>query len=184
MTAPVQIALFSFTGVTRAAVKDLVRFFPDAAVTEVRPKDLPFWALSSGKPPQGPLAYMRAGLGMWRGATWPIEPADIPQAKVLVVATPVWAGRLPPPMRACLKGLHGRFSSIAVLATQRGDNPARLQSDVEQAIGQPVHTISSITDAHRSAGRSKQKLLEFAGALGTLAARDAPREMRAEPRAA
>jgi hypothetical protein len=140
----------------------LSRMLPKVTTEDIDPLDVPWWPLSAGKRPGGLWGYVRAAWGMLRGECWPIAPSAPATGAILVVATPVWWGRLPPPVWSYVRAAAAGFPAIAVLSTQRGNHPGKLISDLEREAGQPVRAVVSLSDADRAKALDEAKLRNFA----------------------
>lgn len=158
----IHIAAYSLTGTTRKAVDDLIRLLDEPVTSEV---------ITPRHPPRmSRFGFMRMGWGAWRGASWAVEaPAPATAtAAILVVATPVWAGRLPPPVRGWLGRIVGTRPALAVLVTHGGSDVSHALADVEAATGRPVRASVALSDAERKSGKAASKLAWFAAELKRL----------------
>jgi len=159
----IHLAAFSLTGNTRQAVDDLVRLLDEPVTSEV---------ITPRNPPRmSRFGFMRMGWGAWRGAAWPVEAPTAPAATaaILVVATPIWSGRLPPPVRGWLGRTVGFRPALAVLITHGGSDVSHALTDVEAVTGRPVRASVALSDADRKSGKAASKLAWFAAELKRLA---------------
>jgi hypothetical protein len=158
----IHIATYSLTGNTQKAAEALLGLLDGDATSEV---------IVPVRPPRmNPVGFFRIGWGAWRGRSWPVMPPErpSPNARVLVVGTPVWAGRLPPPVRGWL-GQAGAYPRLAVLITHGGSDVARVLADIESAAGRTVAARVALSDADRKAGKDASKLAWFAAEVRRLA---------------
>ncbi|RAI03819.1 hypothetical protein DLJ53_04930 [Acuticoccus sediminis] len=84
---------------------------------------------------------------------------------VVVIASPVWAGRLPPPVRGYLGKVKGRLGAVAFLVTCGGGGTRAAFRCMRDAAGRPPIAQVTITDADRRSGMDAGKLATFADML-------------------
>jgi hypothetical protein len=161
MAAPIHIAVYSHTGHTREASARLAALLGPLATVE---------SIEALNPPRGAFGFLRAGFGSLIGSAWPIRPVAPPAGqRLLVVGSPVWAGRLPPPVRSYLRQAASAYTSLAILVTQGGSDLARFNSEVAAAAGKSIAASVTLTDTDRkAAGIVETKLAEFTRALKRL----------------
>jgi len=158
---PVHIAAYSWSGHTRDAAERLTTALGEAATyEEIRPR----------QPPSGFFGYLRMGWGALSGTSWPIETPRPHRegCELLVIGTPIWAGRLPPPVRAYLLKAGGSYSAVAALITHGGSNPARALAMIGEVSGNGVAASVAISDEDRKRDRAGAKIDQFAAALRRL----------------
>jgi hypothetical protein len=158
------IVYYSETGHTRAAAQALDEAL-DATV----------------EPLSAPLLSGRRGFWMfcWRtltaivGRAAEIEPPrhDPAGFGLVVLASPVWAGRLSTPMRSYIERFRRRFGRVAFVTTQSGANDSRAFADFARLTGHAGIARLSLSDADRRQHRDAKKLADFAERLKT---QDAP----------
>ena len=84
---------------------------------------------------------------------------------LVVLGTPVWAGRMASPMRAYIAQERGRFKRIALFCTEGGANGERAMAQVAQLCGkEPVATLI-VTERDLGSGADHQKVADFVKAL-------------------
>ena len=158
---PVHIAAYSASGHTRDAAERLAKALGEAAsYEEIRPTE----------PPSGFFGYMRMGWGALSGASWPIE-TPRPHREgcaLLVIGTPIWAGRLPPPVREYLLKAGRSYPTVAALITHGGSNPARVLAMIGEAAGKGVAASVALSDEDRKRDQVGAKIDRFADALRRL----------------
>jgi len=151
------VVYFSRSGVTQKLAADLARRL-GADLVLVRP-------LGSYR---GTGGYLR---GVWQalqGHAPPVEPLrDATRYSLVVIGTPVWVGRLSPPMRSYLRSLRRRLRSVAAFWVSGSGAPYKaVAAEVEQLTGQaPVATVSF--SQHEVKRGAAAKLEAFADALRT-----------------
>ena len=101
---------YSRTGATRQAMTEIAQAL-DAELVE----------LTDGVDRQGARGYLRSGMDAMRRATLPLAPYEterpLSEYRLVILGTPVWAGRCASPVRALLKrrGLEERIQSATGL---------------------------------------------------------------------
>lgn len=159
-SSAIHIAAYSVSGHTRDAAERLGQTLDGGAVEAIRPT----------RPPTGLVGYLRMAWAAITGKAWPIEtPGEIPEGcRLLVLGTPLWAGRLPPPVKTYVTQAAGRYPAIAVLVTHGGSDPARLLAAVAELSGKAVTTSVAISDEDRKNDRVDAKIDHFAADLRRL----------------
>lgn len=84
---------------------------------------------------------------------------------LVILASPVWGGRLSTPMRGYLKRFRGRFRNVAYATTQTGENPGRSFTDFGQLAGRRGIARLSVSEPDRRDHRDTRKIAEFAADL-------------------
>lgn len=105
---------------------------------------------------------LAALLGREEGVASPRDPGAY---RLVIVATPVWAGRLPPPVRGYLARVRGRIGSTGFIATSGGTASARTLRAMRDAVGHSPLAEVTISDADRRSGADSAKLAAFADVL-------------------
>jgi menaquinone-dependent protoporphyrinogen IX oxidase len=89
---------------------------------------------------------------------------------LVLVGTPVWAGRITPAARTYLKTLRGQARHVAFFSTSGGTDVARLVPAMQQLVGQEALASVGFTQAElRDAEVCARKLDSFVAALRTRA---------------
>ena len=161
MASLIHLALYSHTGHTRDAGAQLASLLGSETDLE---------SIEAGDPPRGFWGFMRIGYGSWSGKAWAIRPPVPSKGQhLLVVGSPVWAGRLPPPVRSYLQQAARNYPRLAMLVTQGGSSLTAFNADVTAAAGKSIAASVTLTDADRkAAGVPERKLADFAAALKRL----------------
>ena len=135
------------------------------------------------RPRAGIGGYMRAAWEALRGRTVSIRsPEQQPGAyDVVVLGTPVWAGRISSPMRACIEQHADGLQRVAFFCTEGGSGGERVFDQMARLTGcTPVSSLI-VTARELDTGDHESKVEAFATALGRIAATHGSR--RAEARA-
>ncbi|MEZ5666932.1 MAG: flavodoxin [Alphaproteobacteria bacterium] len=120
----------------------------------------------------GPFAYFRSAFEALKGRLPAIrEPDADPAAHALVVlATPVWAGRMAAPMRSWLARHAGQIGRLAVICTQGGSGADQVVAAIEAVCGRPAEASLVATSREVDDGRYAAMADRFAARLVALAA--------------
>lgn len=84
---------------------------------------------------------------------------------LVILAAPVWGGRLATPMRAYLERFRGRFGNVAFVATLSSGNASRIFDDFAALTGQAGDARLTLSNADRQQHRDSKKIADFAAAL-------------------
>ena len=105
---------YSRTGNTRRAIKEIAREL-DAEVV----------AISDEQTRDGWRGYIHCGMDAMRKTTHPLRPfrteKPIEEYKLVIVGTPVWAGRCASPIRGLLKRRGLEMHTVAYVLTRSGE---------------------------------------------------------------
>jgi flavodoxin len=162
MASPrILITYFSETGHTRAAAK---------ALAGVLDADLE--AIETAHLGHGLWAWVMRGFSALRGATPTIvEPRHaVADYDLVVLATPVWAGRVSSPMRTYARSQHAGFKTVAHLLTLGGSGAARAFIDLQHECERAPLARCALTDRDRKRGEDAGKLAAFAARIKELLA--------------
>jgi menaquinone-dependent protoporphyrinogen IX oxidase len=88
---------------------------------------------------------------------------------LVVLASPVWAGRLSTPMRGYLARFGRRCPRVAYVTTQSSSNPAGAMKEFAHLTGQDGVARLSLSDADRRDHRDARLIADFAGSLAPTA---------------
>ncbi len=107
------------------------------------------------KPYKGPWGYFKAAYHSLTGRSVPIQASKIAphDYDLIVVAGPIWAGRIAPPVRSFLHDYRGHSKHMAFCVTYGGSQPDYSFRQMEEFSGiKPVATLSvtaeEITEGH------------------------------------
>ena len=102
---------YSRTGHTRRAIKEIAEAL-DAEVT----------AITDDTDRSGWRGYIRCGMGAMKTSTKPLQPfrteKPLEEYKLVIVGSPVWAGRCASPVRALLKRRGLEMENVAYVVTR------------------------------------------------------------------
>jgi hypothetical protein len=158
----VLIVYYSETGHTEGAVAALDKAL-DATVERIEAPGLAghrgFWA------------FVWRALSALSGRAAAIAPPrhDPAGFDLVVLASPVWAGRLATPMRGYLRRFARRVGPVAWLVTQSGENPGRAFADFAALTGQTGIARLALSDADRAQFRDAKKIADLVSALNAAA---------------
>jgi flavodoxin len=150
------VVYYSWTGHTRQ-IAEAIAAELSADVEEIR----------EVRPRAGWVAYFRSVWEALRSRSAPIgKPQKNASAYDLVVlGTPVWAGRVASPMRTYIAQERGRFARIALFCTEGGANGEKAMAQVAQLCGKEPAATLIVTERDIRSGAYRQKVADFAKAL-------------------
>ena len=149
------IAYYSRTNTTKKAAEALAGFF-GADIEEIIDK----------KDRRGAMGYMLAGRDAMLKKITNIQecrhnPSDY---DLVIIGTPVWAGKITPAIRAYINKQANNFKQTAFFVTQ-GAKPPKHQSvfqDLKELAGKPAAAELQMSTKEVISGEFKNKLEEFA----------------------
>jgi flavodoxin len=160
----------------------LIVFFSSSGNTERVANDLAarlgadIERLHECKPRRGFFGHLRAVLDSLQGKSVLLE--DIGKCAddypLVIIGTPVWAGRITPAVRTYLKIIRGRCRRVAFFTTSAATDPAEVVPSMEKLTGLPAVAFAGFTarELHEAA-TYERKLRAFVAALqGVPAAAD------------
>ena len=146
------VAYFSWTGHTRQVAEEIAAAL-DADVETIREVNAR----------SGWTAYIRSIWEVLTARLVPIvAPGKDPAAYDLVVlGTPVWAGRMSSPLRAYITRQTASLSRIAVFCTEGGASGEKVVREISELCGtSPVATLV-VTEPEIRSGEWRHKVAEF-----------------------
>lgn len=116
---------------------------------------------------------------MWQslrgGAARLVEPAfDPDRFDMVVVGSPVWAGRVASPVRAWLRRYAGRVKAGAAFVSFARSGAGGALAELERLMPGRVRARLTVSDDDRAKGRDAEKIRTFAAAVDRLAEQAAP----------
>ncbi|MFH1786433.1 MAG: flavodoxin [archaeon] len=84
---------------------------------------------------------------------------------IVVLCTPVWAGRMASPVRTYISQNRGKLKKVAFFATQGSASEQRVFSDMETTLGKPPISSLYLTAKEVAEGNYTAKVREFASRL-------------------
>ncbi len=153
------IVWYSRTGTTRTVGEQLAEALGDGVEVE---------ELADTKKRGGPLGFIGAGRDALRRTLVPIEPVrcDPTKFELVVVGTPIWAGRMASAVRTYLTDHHGGVGRAAFFYTAASVQYEKVFAEMASLCGieQPVATLELGTGEVRK-DRHTEKLAAFAEAI-------------------
>lgn len=150
----VLVAYYSTTGHTAQAAKDIARRL-HGDLERIIPRA-----------PRRTSMFSMALAALLRRKDDVLPPAKDPaDYRIVVIATPVWAGSLPPPVRGYLAQVRGRIKAAGFVATSSSANARGALKALRGALGREPIADVTISDVDRRSGQDAAKLATFADAL-------------------
>jgi flavodoxin len=117
------IVYYSRTGKTRSAAQEMAKIL-----------DADLEAIFDTTPRGGLMGYLRSGLeGMMRWKASISPPSNDPREyDLLIIGTPLWAGRMSSPVRAYLHRFHSGLPPVALVCTASGGSAEDAATDLER----------------------------------------------------
>jgi len=116
---------------------------------------------------RGILGFLRSGYEALSKKVPPIaEPKHDPgDYELVIIGTPIWAGRMSSPVRAYLLRFRGRFGQVAFFATSAGGGHGKALAEMaEVAAAKPLATVE-ITSGRVGKGEEAEVLRAFLEAV-------------------
>ncbi|RKY53370.1 MAG: flavodoxin [Candidatus Neomarinimicrobiota bacterium] len=116
---------------------------------------------------RGILGFLRSGYEALSKKVPPIaEPKHDPgDYELVIIGTPIWAGRMSSPVRAYLLSFHGSFRQVAFFATSAGGGHGKALAEMaEFTAAKPLATVE-ITSGHVRRGKEVEALQVFLEAV-------------------
>jgi len=159
------IVYYSRTGVTRKAALGLGDALRTAGVEDVEVVEI-----ADTKKRSGVVAFARSCIDGWLGRVTAIEVADVDAAAhdLVVVGTPVWAGKSAPAATTFCRQYCGGANKVAFFCTMGGSGDKGAFKKLEKACGKPpAATLSLIDKAVKSDDQAEYfaRVAEFAEEL-------------------
>jgi flavodoxin len=111
----------------------------------------------------GIIGYIKSGYEASRGKLSKIEDTknDVAQYDLVIIGTPVWAGKMAVPVRTYITQNHAKFNNMAFFSTAGGTNFDGTFSDMKEVSGtSPIAEIGIRTKEVQD-GSYKTKVTEF-----------------------
>jgi flavodoxin len=147
---------FSRTGYTRRIAEEIAQ----AAGGDVE-------GIREKRQRTGLAGYFRWGRVACKHTAVEIEPAirDPRDYRLVILGTPVWAGRLSSPVRAYIAAHKQELPRIALFCTQGGSGAPKVLQAMADLCGQKPVATAFFSDAEIDRGRCAEKLRAFAAAV-------------------
>ncbi len=150
------VTYFSWTGHTRQ-VAEAIAAELGADVEEI----------CEARPRSGWIAYFRSAWEVLQNKSVPIKVIEKrPTAyDLVVIGTPVWAGRMSSPVRSYVTQERHNFARIALFCTEGSANGDKALAQIAQLCGkEPVATLV-VTERDITSGAYRRKVADFTKAL-------------------
>jgi flavodoxin len=150
------VVYYSWTGHTRL-IAEAIAAELGADVEQIR----------EARSRSGWIAYLRSVWEVLQNKQVPIKviEKDPSAYDLIVLGTPVWAGRMSSPVRAYVAQERHKFARIALFCTEGGANGGKALAQIAQACGkEPVATLI-VTERDIKSGAYRQKVAEFTNTL-------------------
>lgn len=118
-------------------------------------------------PGKGVIGFLTAGMNSILNAGVKVRRLehDPESHGLVVIGTPVWAGRMSNPVRKILDVFHGKLSKVAFFSTYGMACPASLFDEMACKVGkEPIDTLALHVDEVNS-GRGSEKIMAFVDTL-------------------
>jgi flavodoxin len=118
----------------------------------------------------GFIGYWRSGREAYREIAAPIAPCahDPSSYELVVLGTPIWAGRMSSPLRAYVNAHAGSFRRVAFFCTHGGTSAARVFDAIAALCGaRPVATLA-VTEREIKAEAYTDRLQQFVARLAAV----------------
>ena len=116
----------------------------------------------------GLFGYLGAGRDGFRRRLTPIGETEKDPAEydLVIVGSPIWAGRMSSPVRSYLDRHCGRFAAIGFFCTCGGKyNEEALFADMAEVSGATPRAVLAVTDAEEAKGQEWEKVRSFEEAV-------------------
>lgn len=116
------------------------------------------------RPRRGLLGLIRAVWESLRQRAVKIEPpsANPPDYDLVVLGTPVWAGRVSPPLRSYIQANQAAFKQIALFCTEGGSGGEEVFAQIAELCGKQAVATLIVTDADFKQNAQGDKVSVFA----------------------
>lgn len=115
----------------------------------------------------GLLGYIRSAREALKGKPATIRPLlhDPARYDLVLFGTPVWAGRVSSPMRACLDAYKSSLGRVAFFCTQGGSAACKVPDEMAEICGKQPEATLVLRDSEIDDGRYESKVDHFVRAL-------------------
>jgi flavodoxin len=150
------VAYYSWTGHTRQIAEAI------AAELKADLEDI-----LEKRPRSGLFSFLRS---LWEVLQVKAVPLKVPVHDVsdydlIILGTPVWAGRVASPMGSYVDLYRHKFRDIAVFCSEGGANGDKALAQLAQRCGKLARAQLEVTDKDFKSGAYRQQVTDFAGAL-------------------
>lgn len=151
------VVYFSRTGNTKKIAKKLSKEL-NAELEEI----------TEPKNRMGALGFIKSGSEAMRKKIVPIhKPKHNPEKfDLIIVGTPIWAGRLSSPVRSYLSKYSGKLKRTAFFCTCTGLNPEKAFEEMQKLSKKPLATLL-VREQELSTKKTQEKIKKFVKKLKT-----------------
>jgi len=151
-TKKILVAYYSRTGITKT-VSNKIRQLLNCDIEEI----------IDTKNRKGILGYISAGYSALKGSlTEIIEPKfDPSDYDIIIIGTPVWAGRISNAVRTYISKNAGKIKNIMVFCTQSGEGKNKVCNDIKEYYGREPLAALTITGKQMKDGSYQNELAKF-----------------------
>jgi flavodoxin len=117
---------------------------------------------------KGLWGWLKGGYQASRKKMSRIEPTkrDPGEYGLVIIAYPLWAGRMPPPTRTYVSENKNKFNRVALVSVSgRGKGNGGAVPDFEAAVGKEPSAILMLTQLALRRGRHEEKLQQFSESI-------------------
>ncbi|MDP2925925.1 MAG: hypothetical protein Q8N99_06140 [Nanoarchaeota archaeon] len=146
------IAYYSRTGTTKKIARELAEYLSadEEGIIDLTDRD-------------GAIGYIKSRKDALLGKTTNIKtPVNDPREYDLVLlGTPVWAGRMAPAMRTYMKFHKDRFGNVACFCTMKGASSRIVLKQIEKGIGKKPLALMSLQTKEAKENLHEKKIKDF-----------------------
>jgi flavodoxin len=117
---------------------------------------------------KGAWGFLKSGYQAYRKKTSRIEPIkkDPSSYDLVIVACPLWASLMPPPIRTYIFENKNKFNKVALMSVSGGGKGNdKTIPDFETALGKKTSAILLLAQAELKKGNYEEKLQEFSESI-------------------
>ena len=119
-------------------------------------------AIRVANEPSGLFGLVSAGLDVLTGQSGPVKVTHDPAAhRLVIVGTPVWAGKASGPVLACLRRFKNSFTNVAFFTTSGMTGGARAFAEMESAAGKKAVATLDVLAIDLASGTATAKIDSF-----------------------
>lgn len=151
-TKKILVAYYSRTGITKK-VANKIKESLNCDIEEIIDK----------KNRKGFFGYIAAGYSALKGSmTEIVEPKlDPSDYDIVIIGTPVWAGRIANAIRAYINKNAGKIKNIMVFCTQSGESKNKVYNDIKECYGREPLEALTLTGKQIKNGSYEKELAKF-----------------------
>ena len=120
-------------------------------------------------PSSGPMTFLKGGHAAITNKTPELKPYELDtSADIVVLGTPVWAGRVAPPINTLLRDVDLSGCIVAAVISSAGGDSESCEEDLAEKLGRPTSLLPVLSCRNPKGGRDEgfaKRLASFASAL-------------------